>query len=88
MTYLRNLLLIFTLLGFSHIGYSQGDDDCPTGLDIHVANDVSGSVDAVEYDQSRNFIVQLGTSFAESLGTADDETRISISNWASTGDNE
>ncbi|RRO15021.1 FG-GAP-like repeat-containing protein, partial [Flavobacteriaceae bacterium 14752] len=62
---------------------AQDDEECNTGLDIHIANDISGSVDATEFQQSKDFITQLGLSFAGSLGTDDTETRISISNWSS-----
>jgi hypothetical protein len=50
------------------------------GLDIHIANDNSGSVDAVENRQSRAFVSQLGLAF-DPLGTANNQARVSISTW-------
>ncbi|WP_170254782.1 DNRLRE domain-containing protein [Phaeodactylibacter luteus] len=54
------------------------------GIDIHIANDNSGSVDALENRQSREFASQLGLSFTP-LGTGNTESRVSIGTWANTG---
>lgn len=51
------------------------------GLDIHIANDNSGSVDGFENRQARAFISYLGATFAP-LGNANTESRINISTWA------
>lgn len=51
------------------------------GLDIFVANDMSGSVDAREEQQSRNFIRQLSDVMAP-LGTAAHQSRIAIAEWS------
>ncbi|QTY28006.1 FG-GAP-like repeat-containing protein [Flavobacterium sp. CS20] len=79
------ILVLFTSLSL----HAQNDDeDCNIGLDIHIANDVSGSVDAEEFEQSKNFIGELGLSFSNSLGLEDTETRISISSWSGVGEYE
>jgi|GEM_PF-1120538 len=55
------------------------------GVDIHIANDNSGSVDSRENQQSRAFVSQLGLAFGP-LGTGSTQSRISVSTWA-TGNN-
>jgi len=54
------------------------------GADIYVLNDNSGSVDAVELQQSKRFITRLAIEMAP-LGTGNNQTRIAISNFATTG---
>jgi hypothetical protein len=56
---------------------------CPNGLDVHIANDVSGSVNSTEFSQAKDFIAQLGASFDNDFGTLNTQSRISISNWSS-----
>lgn len=55
---------------------------CLTPLDIHVANDISGSVDGRELQQSKNFISQLG--LAVPLGNGVQQSRVGISQWSSS----
>jgi hypothetical protein len=55
---------------------------CPNGLDVHIANDVSGSVNSTEFSQAKDFIAQLGASFDNDFGTLNTQSRISISNWS------
>ncbi len=50
------------------------------GLDIHIANDNSGSVDSTENRQARDYVSQLGMAFE--LGNTNDLARISISTWS------
>ncbi|MCP4124734.1 MAG: VWA domain-containing protein, partial [Bacteroidetes bacterium] len=50
-------------------------------LDVHIANDVSGSVDSRENLQSKQFITALGLHLTP-LGTGDNDSRISISQWS------
>ncbi|MCP3931946.1 MAG: VWA domain-containing protein, partial [Bacteroidetes bacterium] len=55
--------------------------NCDVALDVHIANDVSGSVDSRENQQSKQFITELGL-FLSPLGTGIDSSRISISQWS------
>ena len=82
-----NTLILFNLfiLGSTSVGIAQSFS-CLNGLDVHIANDVSGSVDAREFNQAKSFVAQLAASFGNTFGTANDQSRISISNWsAGTG---
>ncbi len=68
-------ILVFVLLTFYGLkSYSQ------CGYDIYIANDQSGSVDATENMQSRQFIEKLALAFP--LGNANTESRIAISSWS------
>ena len=78
-TALKNLLLFMVVL-FSFQNAFAG----PCGADIYILNDNSGSVDANELRQSREFITRIALEFAP-LGTANDQTRIAISNFADRG---
>ncbi|WP_084299411.1 GEVED domain-containing protein [Dyadobacter tibetensis] len=51
-------------------------------LDIHIANDQSGSIDAVENSQGKTFVRKLAQSI--NLGTGETGNRIAVSNWANT----
>ncbi len=53
------------------------------GMDVFFINDQSGSVDAVENVQSRAFISAMATRVGD-LGTANDASRFSISEFAHT----
>ena len=53
--------------------------DC--GLDLFFINDQSGSVDAIENKQSRQFITEMGTR-VNGLGTGSNESRFTISEFA------
>jgi len=55
---------------------------CTQPLDIVILNDVSGSVDAVEYKESKQFFVDFLN--AVNIGTAPDESRAAIIEWSST----
>jgi len=68
-------LFLLTLAGFAQ-------EPCPNGVDIHIANDISGSVDSREFQQSKDFVSLLGANFGNAYGTANTETRVSISNWS------
>lgn len=57
---------------------------CTQALDIVILNDVSGSVDAVEYEESKQFFVDF--LHAVNIGTATDESRAAIIEWSSTGE--
>ncbi len=68
-------LLFFCFITFSTI--STASAQC--GLDIFIANDQSGSVDAQENTQSRSFITTLASSLE--LGNNSDQIRIAIADW-------
>ena len=51
------------------------------GMDIFIANDQSGSVDAWENAKSRSFITTLASSL--DLGNKDDQVRVAIADWDS-----
>ncbi|WP_367391483.1 gliding motility-associated C-terminal domain-containing protein [Lewinella sp. LCG006] len=55
---------------------------CTQPLDIVILNDVSGSVDAVEYEESKQFFVDFLN--AANIGTAPDESRAAIIEWSGT----
>ncbi|MCP4277573.1 MAG: VWA domain-containing protein, partial [Gammaproteobacteria bacterium] len=55
--------------------------NCDVALDVHIANDVSGPVSAVEHQQSKEFITALGLHLSP-LGTGVNESRIGISQWS------
>ncbi len=55
------------------------------GMDIFIANDQSGSVDAMENIQSRSFITTLASSL--NLGDNDDQVRMAIADWDYGTDN-
>ncbi|MEI9943353.1 MAG: VWA domain-containing protein [Chitinophagaceae bacterium] len=73
---MKTLLLFLLMLAISANAPAQ---TCG-GLDISIANDQSGSVDATENAQSRTFIRNLSASLT--LGNANDQSRIQLSNWA------
>ena len=52
------------------------------GFDLYIANDQSGSVDAQENLQSRQFIEKLALSFT--LGNSNTQSRIAIASWSYT----
>ena len=53
------------------------------GADIFILNDNSGSVDATEYRQSKQFVSRLAIEMSP-LGTATNQTRIAIGDFANT----
>ena len=55
---------------------------CTQPLDIVILNDVSGSVDAVEYDESKQFFVDFLNEV--NIGTEPDESRAAIVEWSGT----
>lgn len=67
------LFLLYTFLALK--SFSQ------CAYDIYIANDQSGSVDALENMQSRQFIAQLATSLT--LGNSNTESRIAVASWSS-----
>jgi hypothetical protein len=73
------LLLIFLCLS-TLTSFAQ--TPCANGVDIHIANDISGSVDSREFQQSKDFVSLLGANFGNAYGIANNETRVSISNWS------
>jgi len=54
--------------------------ECEQPLDIVILNDVSGSVDAIEYEESKEFFIQLLREL--NLGNSEDESRASIIEWS------
>jgi hypothetical protein len=69
-------LMLSCILGF----WQTNAQSCNSPLDIHVANDISGSVDSREYLQSKDFVTQLGLTVP--LGTGATQSRIGISQWS------
>ncbi|MGK0364524.1 MAG: hypothetical protein ACI85O_001581 [Saprospiraceae bacterium] len=53
---------------------------CPQALDIVILNDVSGSVDAIEYAESKQFFVDFLEEV--NIGTGADESRAAIIEWS------
>jgi len=56
---------------------------CTEPLDIVILNDVSGSVDAIEYRESKQFFVDFLN--AANIGTNTDESRAAIIEWSDGG---
>jgi len=79
---LYKVLVVLFVSGFTNYSIAQ-NFPCPNGLDVHIANDVSGSIDGREFNQAKNFVAQLAASFGNTFGTANDQSRVSISNWSS-----
>jgi len=59
---------------------------CEAPLDIVILNDVSGSVDAIEYMESKQFFVDFLQ--VVNIGSGTDESRASIIEWSSSSDQE
>ena len=59
---------------------------CEKPLDILILNDVSGSVDAIEYKESKQFFVDFLQEI--NLGTGIDESRAALIEWSSSDDQE
>ncbi len=55
-------------------------ETCVGPLDIVILNDVSGSVDTTEYQESKQFFVDLCNAI--NVGTGPDESRIAIIEWS------
>ncbi len=53
---------------------------CNQPLDIVILNDASGSVDAVEYNESKQFFVDFINAL--NIGTADTQSRAAIVEWS------
>lgn len=67
--------LLFCMLLTAGVNTVQAQCD----VDIHIANDQSGSIDATENAQARTFIKQLTQSL--SLGNSNSQNRIALSQW-------
>lgn len=76
-SWVKAITILTLLVSFS------GTAQSPCGLDIFVVNDQSGSVDAIENEQSREFISVMANQF-NPLGTTVTDTRIAISEFAGT----
>ncbi len=57
---------------------------CNGPLDIVILNDVSGSVDAIEYVESKQFFVDFINAL--NIGNSVDDARAAIVEWSSTGE--
>lgn len=79
-TLVRSVILFCLLFPLARTVTAQQ----PCGADIYILNDNSGSVDATEYRQSKQFVTALATRMAP-LGTAQTETRIAIGDFSGTG---
>ena len=75
----RWVLVLLTALLFPLSSIGQA-----CSLDLFVANDQSGSVSAIENDQSRQFITALMGGM-QPWGSAPGESRMAIADWASSG---
>lgn len=53
---------------------------CSSPLDIVIMNDSSGSVDAIEYEESKQFFVDLVNAL--NIGMADSQSRVSVIEWS------
>ncbi|MBX7225093.1 MAG: SBBP repeat-containing protein, partial [Chitinophagales bacterium] len=76
----RCILLIFLS---SLVIYFPAKGQC--GLDVFIANDQSGSVDANENTQGRKFIETLAEAL-QPLGNGTTDSRIAIAQWGSLGE--
>ncbi len=59
---------------------------CENPLDIVILNDVSGSVDAVEYAESKQFFIDFVGYL--NLGTGTNDSRVAIIEWSGTEEQE
>ena len=59
------------------------EETCNEPLDIIILNDSSGSVDATEYKESKEFFVNLCNAL--NIGIDSTSTRVAIAEWSSTG---
>jgi gliding motility-associated-like protein/uncharacterized repeat protein (TIGR01451 family) len=57
---------------------------CNQPLDVIILNDVSGSVDGIEYLESKQFFVDLINAL--NIGTTINDSRVAIIEWSSTGE--
>ncbi|MFK7904705.1 MAG: FG-GAP-like repeat-containing protein, partial [Chitinophagales bacterium] len=55
---------------------------CNNPLDVVILNDVSGSVDAIEYAESKQFFIDFASAL--NIGTGESESRAAIIEWADT----
>ncbi len=62
------------------------EEVCVEPLDIVILNDVSGSVDAAEYEESKAFYVDFINSL--NVGLEEDESRVAIVEWSDTDEQE
>lgn len=74
MNFLYKILIPCCLLFYIQFSYGQ------CGLDVFVANDQSGSQDAVENVQGRHFISELMRNL-DPWGNANNQSRIAIAQW-------
>jgi hypothetical protein len=79
---MKNKIILILMLTSFLVTFQYTNAQCPIGVDIHIANDVSGSVDSREFQQSKDFVSLLGANFGTAYGTGNLETRVSISNWS------
>lgn len=75
---IKFLFLTICLGMLSPAGMSSLYAQCPTGTDIHIANDISGSVDSREFQQSIKFDAEIDTLFDNKIELLTTEFRISI----------
>ena len=59
------------------------NNTCDAPMDIVILNDVSGSVDGVEYAESKQFFVDFVSAL--NVGTGVDDSRVAIVEWSETG---
>ncbi len=78
---MKNLFYLFLIAATLLSTIPATAQNCNVALDVHIANDVSGSVDSREHQQSKQFITALGLNLSP-LGIGDNQSRISISQWS------
>ncbi len=78
---MKNLFYLFLIATTLLSTIPATAQNCNVALDVHIANDVSSSVNSREHQQSKNFITALGLHLSP-LGTGIDSSRISISQWS------
>ena len=77
---MKKLLVVSVMILSALAGSIKSFAQC--GIDIYIANDQSGSIDATEDRQGKTFIKNLAQSL--SLGNANSQSRIALANWSST----
>ena len=59
-------------------------ETCQNGLDVVILNDVSGSVDATEYSESKLFFVDFINAL--NVGNSSSDANVAVVEWSSTGE--
>ncbi len=59
---------------------------CLTPMDIVILNDVSGSVDVIEYEEAKLFFTNIINSL--NIGTTDTQSRVAIVEWSGNGEQQ